>query len=303
MLYPNGRLSTLTDCLVDFAAHSNYVELCLLRIGRSEQDQGLGEVFTFTGDSAAPAQTQSGPAPPLVTGSFGPLDIVESILGEFDDKLATGTLNQLASRLPEKGSNNVGSTVDGLLAALQKIPFMPADLKNGVQSLKSSPTATGQQTVLWTDLNKNPSGIWNAIEPFFRIRDDIVRWLHDTTPDLKILTEPIAALSDAIDRMIFAALANILGPILGNLRDELEKMKEDLLETQKAAAKNEQSNIFDAGSTATNPSHSQISKDHFDSILNIPAGQCNSANPIFRTHADKTIFSSSKRHSRAFYHP
>ena len=245
-------------------------------MSRIEKDQGLGEVFTFTGDAVAPAQTQSGPAPPLVTGSFGPLDIVESILGELDDKLATGTLSQLTVRLPEKGSKNLGSTVDGLLAALQKIPFLPADLRNGVQSLKSSSAATGQQTVLWTELNKNPSGIWDAIEPFFRIRDDIVRWLQDTAPDLKFLTEPIAALSNAIDEMLFAALANIVGPILGNLRNELEKMKEDLLRTQKAAAKNEQSNIFEPGSTASNPSHSQIAKDHFDCILNIPAGQCNS---------------------------
>lgn len=66
------RFSVSND--LDFAAHSNYVELCLRTIGQREPESGLSDVFAYVGD-AATVTTAAGPAPPLVTGSFGPLDL------------------------------------------------------------------------------------------------------------------------------------------------------------------------------------------------------------------------------------
>ena len=69
----------------DFPAHSNYVELCLLLLGKQRPENGLHNVFAYVGD-AATTQTRAGPAPPLVTGSFGPLDMSENLVQNYTEK-------------------------------------------------------------------------------------------------------------------------------------------------------------------------------------------------------------------------
>lgn len=89
------HLGAALHTLEDFAAHSNFTELCL-------QDLGESGVFTFVGDQcriAIPHGTEKGrKVPPLVTGTFGMLDIFHSLLGEADDKAilqSKGSLGEL----------------------------------------------------------------------------------------------------------------------------------------------------------------------------------------------------------------
>lgn len=205
--------------------------------------------------------------------------------------MATGKLSELAlvslssfvrtlrvdleKRLPSGGSSDVMSTIETLQAVLKMagpMGLVPDGFNQKVQSLMSSTAASSSQALTWQEVNKNPSGIWNTIEPFFKVRDDMVKWLQESGPDLKFLTNAVAEISAAIDKMLFAALAQIVGPILGDVRQQLEVEKESLLKEEKAAAKDPESDIFSSGSKATNPTHSQIAKDHFDCVLNIPAG-------------------------------
>lgn len=141
-----------------------------------------------------------------------------------------------------------------------------------VRSLQSSIAATNSQVSTWHEVNQNPSGIWDAIEPFFSVRDDFVKWLQQRELNLDIITKTVAEISEGIDKMVFAAIAVVVGPILGDVRQQLEIEKERLLAAEKAAAKDAENDIFASDSTATNPTHSQIAKDHFDCVLNIPAG-------------------------------
>ena len=154
----------------------------------------------------------------------------------------------------------------------ESVHLLPSGFSQKVQSLESSPATTNSRTWSWREVNENPSGIWDAIEPFFRIRDDIVGWIQNNALDLEFFVSAIAEISGAIDKMLFAALAKIVGPILGDVRQKLEIEKDFLIQQAGAAAKDPESDIFPSGSKATNPSHSQIAKDHFDCVLNIPAG-------------------------------
>lgn len=185
-------------------------------MGREDPNTRLDQIFPYVGDKATPIQTRTGPAPPVVTGTFGPLDIVESILGEIDDKTATGSLSSLAVRLPSGGSSNVRSAVETLISALEVGEFLrviPSNLVQQLKSLKFSTAATGKQEATWKEVNQNPSGIWDAIEPFFSVRDSIVRAIREAGPNFRFVVKPIAEISAKIDEMLFAALAAILGPV------------------------------------------------------------------------------------------
>lgn len=74
------HLGATLHTLEDFVAHSNWLELCLQMLGNDVVvpgegiSSGLKNVFAFTGD-AVNVKTDRGSAPPLVTGTFGPLDL------------------------------------------------------------------------------------------------------------------------------------------------------------------------------------------------------------------------------------
>jgi len=73
------HLGAALHTLEDFVAHSNWLELCMQMLG-SQMSEGVIEpaamtnVFAFTG-GAARVRTQRGLAAPLVTGTFGALDL------------------------------------------------------------------------------------------------------------------------------------------------------------------------------------------------------------------------------------
>lgn len=72
------HLGAALHTLEDFVAHSNWLELCLQMIGTEVNNMpgadGLRNVFAFTG-GAARARTDRGLCSPLVTGTFGALDL------------------------------------------------------------------------------------------------------------------------------------------------------------------------------------------------------------------------------------
>ena len=82
-------LGALLHTLEDFSAHSNYVELVLHCIGEKD-------IFACVGDKSRitiPSTTQE--VAPLVTGTFGSLDVFQSIIGELDDKAAMKSEGEL----------------------------------------------------------------------------------------------------------------------------------------------------------------------------------------------------------------
>lgn len=68
----------------DFAAHSNFVELCLIK-------QGVDSVFPLVGDKARVVASDIGRSvAPLVTGTSGVLDVFQVFLGDpADDETAS----------------------------------------------------------------------------------------------------------------------------------------------------------------------------------------------------------------------
>ena len=73
------HLGAALHTLEDFVAHSNWLELCIQMLGSQMGDSmpqanAMMNVFAFTGE-AARVRTQRGLVSPLVTGTFGALDL------------------------------------------------------------------------------------------------------------------------------------------------------------------------------------------------------------------------------------
>ena len=72
------HLGAALHTLEDFVAHSNWLELCMQMLASESTSlqfrAQMKNVFAFTG-GAARVETKRGPASPLVTGTFGALDL------------------------------------------------------------------------------------------------------------------------------------------------------------------------------------------------------------------------------------
>lgn len=73
------HLGKAMHCLEDFPAHSNFCELALLKLGHRQ-------VFCHVGDNVRVRSPSGDMVPCLVTGSFGGMDFVASMLGENENR-------------------------------------------------------------------------------------------------------------------------------------------------------------------------------------------------------------------------
>ncbi|KAK5079373.1 hypothetical protein LTR64_002204 [Lithohypha guttulata] len=265
------HLGSALHTLEDFVAHSNWLELCIQMLG-SQMGEGLPEsaamknVFTFTG-GAANVRTHRGLAAPLVTGTFGALDLYQTLLGEVDDKITALSLPGLQLRMkgPQDPASGVGKALISLLAGLGT-----SDFTDDITSISKSATQTPAD---WGKLNEAPHLLWEQIYPIFRIRDKIVRWVYDHLT-VDAVANAIASISTALDKLVYKTIGLFLGPVLQNIHKALAQQSEQLLlRDQEVRLQTGESSIFDSASKATDPTHSQLCKDHYNHELNELAGR------------------------------
>jgi len=277
------HLGAALHTLEDFIAHSNWLELCIQMLG-SQMGEGMPNseammnVFTFTG-GAARIRTERGLAAPLVTGTFGALDLYQTLLGEVDDKVSALSLPGLQMRMkdPKEAASSASKSMMTLLGRIGG-----SDFADDITSITKSAT---EEPADWGKLNQSPHLLWEQIRPIFRVRDKIVRWVYDHMT-VDAVANAIAAISIAIDKMVYRALGVLLSPILKNISGALSKQSEQLLKRdQEVRLQQGEQSIFDDNSTATDPTHSQLCKDHYNHDLNELGGKHDNAYSVLFTHS------------------
>lgn len=263
------HLGAALHTLEDFVAHSNWVELCIQMLGAQgglPASEAMMDVFAFTG-GAAKVKTSRGLYAPIVTGTFGALDLYQTLLGEVDDKVSALSLPGLQRRMkgPQDDLSSASKALLTLLAGIGGDEFI-GDIKT-ISKMDSAEPAD------WGKLNETPAMLWDALQPIFKLRDKIVRWIYDHLT-VNAVANAIATLSTAVDKMIYAALGAVLSPVLKDINAALSKQAEELLaKDQQVRIQQGEESIFDSGSKATDPTHSQLCKDHYDHPLNELAGR------------------------------
>ena len=264
-------LGAAMHTLEDFLAHSNWVELCMQMIGRGAADTAsispsLPNVFAFVGDAVS-VQTKRGRAPPLVTGTFGALDLYQTLLGEIDDKTTALSVPGLQLRMPDGGGplKELAANLTGMLSVAGASSF-------GKDISKITSSASSNHPADWAELTAAPERLWEAIEPVFKLRDDIVKWI-DEHLKIKAVQDALAGISTALDKLVYWIVGIFLGPVLKDISAALQEQESQLLiQDEQARLATGELSIFDDRSAATDPTHSQLCKDHYDNDLNELAG-------------------------------
>ena len=86
-------------------------------------------------------------------------------------------------------------------------------------------TKSTNQPADWGKLNETPSLLWQQLEPVFALRDKIVRWVYEHLT-VKAVADAIAAISTALDKMVYLVIGVFMGPVLKDISKALRYQAE-----------------------------------------------------------------------------
>ncbi|KIW88172.1 uncharacterized protein Z519_11283 [Cladophialophora bantiana CBS 173.52] len=261
-------LGTGSHCLEDYAAHSNYVELALIEMG--ERD-----VFPHVGRrTAIQLREARHPVYPIVTGTFGGVDFLHSVCGEFDDKTTQSEIQELDNTLQQyQNGNQDNSILQDLLNKLPSGVFGGKDQAGKANELKQNAlnhqmqnaSITPRQPEQWT---RYLDDVQKQIYPIIEWHDEIMQSITETIEKIPILPDLIEQIQDEINKFVFSLLAPFLIPIINQVKTELNTGSNEIIQSSVA-----QQHIVFNDDNSSDPTHSMLSKDHFSNVLNEPAGK------------------------------
>jgi hypothetical protein len=264
-------LGTATHCLEDYSAHSNYVELALIEMGERNIFPHVGRNARFEVRDARKEVY------PIVTGTFGGVDFLHSVCGEFSDKATQSEIQELEGAIGNADRSKNKSKIKDLLSQLPDGIFGGKDEGSKADELEDNANAAAMGNIQITP--KEPEAFTEQMEelvkqiyPIMEFHDEIMQSIQEFIEKIPILPDLIEQVQNQVTVFVFSLLAPYILPIISQVKVELEEGSSQVI----ASSKDKQHIVFD-DDDCTDPTHSMLSKDHFSNILNEPAGRVASA--------------------------
>ncbi|KAJ5050634.1 uncharacterized protein L3040_002510 [Drepanopeziza brunnea f. sp. 'multigermtubi'] len=285
-------LGQALHCLEDFGAHTNYCELAL-------RELGYRDVFPHTG-VATEINIRGQHIYPLVTGTFGAVDFLHSVLGEATDHFTQTEVEEmdLALKGAEQAQAGRGTLFGSgggsdFVSLLSQVPGMGGGLASTARSLQESSAEQEYQNTLarsrvetsfagppGSHLGQSsnqvpgmsesfdPIKTSKRIYPILEFRDKVVKAISATIAKIPGLEALVEKISEKLTVFVLSLLAPFIRPIIDAVSKSLKDGSSTVVE---ASAKQQFEPWNDAH--CTNPTHSMLSKDHFSNKLNGVAGR------------------------------
>jgi len=265
-------LGTACHCLEDFSAHSNYTELALIEMG--ERD-----IFPHVGRrTQMQIRGARNPVFPIVTGTFGGVDFLHSVMGEFSDKATQSELEELEGAISHAKNSDTSLLKD----LLNKIPPGVFGSGNDDPAGKADELQANANAAHMENMHISPkepeaftrqvNDIMKQIYPIIEFHDNIMKGISSAIDKIPILPEILEQLQDQVNLFVFSLLAPYIMPIISQVKNELHTGSSEVIKS----SQDHQMAVF-SNDNDTNPTHSMLSKDHFSNVLNEPAGKVASA--------------------------
>ncbi|TAQ83212.1 hypothetical protein B7494_g8466 [Chlorociboria aeruginascens] len=259
-------LGTGLHCLEDYSAHSNYTELALIEIG--EQD-----VFPHVGrHTQIRLQGAQHPVYPIITGTFGGVDFLHSVCGEFSDKATQSEITELEGTM-ENGQHSDNSILKDLLSSVPSGLFGGKDQAGKADELKAN--ATQAQMSQMRVSPRQPEAFTRQIQetvkqiyPIIEWHDEVMKSITEAIEKIPVLPDLIEQIEEQVNIFVFSLLAPFVLPIINQIKNELNTGSSEIIQS----SQDKQLIVFN-DDRSSDPTHSMLSKDHFSNVLNEPAGK------------------------------
>ncbi|KAL7922934.1 heterokaryon incompatibility Het-C [Trichoderma austrokoningii] len=277
-------LGQALHCMEDFSAHSNYCELALRELGHREifPHCGVQSEISIHGKRVFP----------LVTGTFGGVDFLHSVIGEANDHFTQSEVDEVDIALLNAGGaggSGGGGASRGLLgigaprdfiSLIAKIPGDGAGFAAQARELKAMSDAQEQENdirsrsegntnvIPGVSPNFDPVKTAKRIYPILQFRDRIVKAISRGIEKIPGLEKLLEHISETLTAFILGLLAPFIRPIINQVSKVLKEGSSGVL----SASANSQYEPWE-NPRSTDPTHSMLSKDHFTNVLNSCAGR------------------------------
>ncbi|ODA78419.1 hypothetical protein RJ55_05800 [Drechmeria coniospora] len=266
-LYESLRLmGTGLHCLEDFFAHSNYTELALIEMG--ERD-----VFPHVGrDARMQLNGARGDVYPIITGTFGGVDFLHSVVGEVSDKMTQNEVDELEGALQEAKSADTSMLRD-LLNNLPDGLFGDKNQGAKIDEIQSNASAAQMQNTAVSPRDQEEFTVYvrnmhQQVMPVIQFHDEIMKNITEAVEKIPVLPKIIEQLEEQLSKFVFSVIAPFVVPLIHQIRNELRVGSDEIVQS----SEQEQHNVFE-NDRCDDPTHSMLSKDHFSNILNEIAGR------------------------------
>lgn len=279
-------LGQALHCMEDFGAHTNYTELALRELGHHN-------VFPHVGTNTE-INLRGKRVFPLVTGTFGGVDFMHSVLGEATDHVTQSEVDEMQSALNnasaegKRSGSGPSDEVSGLVSLLSKVPGTSSLCQEAVRLQAESDQYAAQtagagargfddgsysQNRAWNPVasannTADPQAIVAKIYPILVFRDNVVRSISNIVSKIPGLESLIEKITEKVTLTVMGLLAPYITPLIAAASNSLKQGSSSVVE---ASGKHQYEVWTDPFST--DPTHSLLSKDHFSNILNEPAGK------------------------------
>ncbi|KAL8949567.1 MAG: hypothetical protein Q9222_004341 [Ikaeria aurantiellina] len=290
-------------CMEDFGAHTNYTELVL-------REMGYTNVFPHTG-TATEINLHGRRVFPLVTGSFGAVDFLHSVLGEATDHFAQTEIEQMDIALgdaqsqskPSGGSRGSGeSQLSSMTGLLSQMPGA-GSLCQQAEQLQAQSDAQEHANSGYRDASfaaPNPNSNINTqfsappgsqggppgpSIPGMSATFDPVKTAAQIYPILEFRDKVARAIASTIEKIpglealvekiterLTLFVLSLLAPFIRPIINAVSAQLKAGSSTVVSASGKHQYEVW-SDAYCSDPTHSLLSKDHFSNVLNEPAGQ------------------------------
>jgi hypothetical protein len=282
-------LGQALHCLEDFGAHSNYCELAL-------REMGHHNVFPHCGTQAE-IRMRGKTVYPIVTGTFGAVDFLHSVIGEASDHFTQSEVDEVDVALKNAEANRGGgggSTDRGFLtpgsggggmdfiSLVSKLPGEGDSFASQARQLKAMSDAQEQENqsqertrskdnqnlVPGMSPDFDPVKTAGQIYPILQFRDRIVKAISRGISKIPGLEKLLEHISETLTAFVLGLLAPFIRPIINQVSKVLKDGSSGII----TASSKSQLEPWE-NPRCSDPTHSMLSKDHFTNVLNSCAGR------------------------------
>lgn len=259
-------LGTACHCLEDFSAHSNYTELALIELGERN-------VFPHVGrGTQMQIRGARQPIYPIVTGTFGGVDFLHSVMGEFSDKATQSEIQELEGTIQQSKRQDT-SLLKQLLNSLPDGILGGEDHAGKADQLQANAQAAQMQNMHISPkqpetFTRQVDQLSRQIYPIMEFHDNIMQNISSAIEKIPVLPELIEQLQEQVNVFVFSLMAPFILPIINQVKTELRTGSSEIIQSS-----NDKQLIVFHDDYSTDPTHSMLSKDHFSNVLNEPAGK------------------------------
>jgi hypothetical protein len=205
------------------------------------------------------------PVYPIVTGTFGGVDFLHSVMGEFSDKATQSEIQELEGNLQE-GGNGDTSLLKELLSSIPSGIFGGKDQAGKADELQANATAAQMTHMRITPrqpeaFTRQMQQVSQEILPIIQWHDEIMQSITEAIEKIPVLPALIEQIEDEINIFVFSLLAPLILPIINQIKTELNTGSSEVIQS----SKDKQLIVFH-DDHSSDPTHSMLSKDHFSNV-------------------------------------